>query len=222
MIDIWGEVCRKMVNSDAYRKKCLVEGWLTQSGLYFKTSAEKTFAYLTNNINFAEAHTALADAIIEGELLVKFLRHNKAKIGLTYFPFREVGNVYDYLMDKGVEYINYKEERKEQKKRIRRKPPIPAESYDNAISQMIARIEGIENCSSFAVNLSEKVCRLESIARQIYDDYTAVKETGLASANILCSYLIKKAKNEKDQEKIASYNYCADMMFDLIDSYKNK
>ena len=221
MIDIWGEVCRKMVNSDAYRKKCLVEGWLTQSGLYFKTSAEKTFAYLTNSTDFVEAHTALADAIIEGELLVKFLRHNKAKIGLTYFPFREIGNVYDYLMDKGIEYVNYKEERKEQKKRIRRKPPIPAESYDNAISQMIARIEGIENCSSFAVNLSEKVCRLESIARQIYDDYTAVKETGLARANILYSYFIKKAKNEKDPEKIASYNYCADMMFDLIDSYKN-
>ena len=167
MIDIWGEVCRKMINSESYRKMCLREGWLTQSGLFFKTSAEKTFAYLMHDIDFVEAHTALADAIIEGELLVKFLRSNKAKIGLTYFPFREVGNVYDYLVNSGVEYVNYKEEREKSKKRTRRKPPVPVESYNNAIVQMIARIKGIEGCSTFAVNLSEKVFRLDSLGKQI-------------------------------------------------------
>ena len=220
MIDIWGEVCRKMINSESYRKMCLREGWLTQSGLYFKTSAEKTFAYLMHDIDFVEAHTALADAIIESELLVKFLRSNKAKIGLTYFPFREVGNVYDYLVNSGVEYVNYKEEREKSKKRTRRKPPVPVESYNNAIVQMIARIQGIEGCSTFAVNLSEKVFRLDSLGKQIYKDYEQVTNTDLARAVMLYNFFEKKAKAEQDPTKAASYNYCADMMFDLIDSYK--
>lgn len=220
MIDIWGEVCRKMVNSENYRKMCLREGWLTQSGLFFKTSAEKTFAYLMHDTDFTEAHTALADAIIESELLVKFLRSNKAKIGLTYFPFREVGNVYDYLVNSGVEYVNYKEEREKEKKRIRRKPPVPVESYHNAIAQMVARIEGIESYSTFAVNLSEKVFRLDRLGEQIYKDYKRATNTEIAGAVMMYSYFDKKAKAEKDPTKAASYNYCADMMFDLIDSYK--
>lgn len=220
LIDIWGEVCRKMINNENYRKTCLREGWLTQSGLFFKTSAEKTFAYLTHNIDFAEAHTALADAIIESELLMKFLRSNKAKIGLTYFPFREVGNVYDYLVSSGVEYVNYKEEREKENKRIRRKPPVPVESYNNAIVQMIARIKGIEDCSSFAVNLSEKVFRLDSLGKQIYKDYEEVTNTELAKAVMLYSFYEKKAKAEQDPKKIAYYNYCADMMLDLVDSYR--
>ena len=220
LIDIWGEVCRKMINSESYRKMCLREGWLTQSGLFFKTSAEKTFAYLMHDIDFVEAHTALADAIIESELLVKFLRSNKAKIGLTYFPFREVGNVYDYLVNSGVEYVNYKEEREKSKKRTRRKPPVPVESYNNAIVQMIARIKGIEGYSTFAVNLSEKVFRLDSLGKQIYKDYEQVTNTDLARAIMLYSFFEKKAKAEQDPTKAASYNYCADLMFDLIDSYK--
>lgn len=220
MIDIWGEICREMANNENYRKTCLREGWLTQSGLYFKTSAEKTFAYLTKDINFKEAHTALADAIIESELLVKFLRKHKAKIGLTYFPFREVGNVYDYLVNSGVDYVNYKEDKKSSKKRARRKPPVPVESYYNAIAQMVARIEGIEGCSAFAVNLSEKVFRLDRLGEQIYEDYKRATNIEIASAVMMYNYFDKKARAEKDPTKTASYNYCADMMFDLIDSYK--
>ena len=220
MIDIWGEVCRKMVNSENYRKMCLREGWLTQSGLYFKTSAEKTFAYMTGNKNFEEAHTALADAIIESELLIKHLRNYKAKIGLTYFPFMEVGNVYEYLLEKSIDYINYKEERKEKKKRANRKPPFEVLAYNNAIAAMIARIQAIEADSSFAMNLSEKAFKLERIAAQVYDNYESETNTEIARAIMLYHYFDKKAKNEKDNMKMMAYNYYADLMYDLIDSYK--
>ena len=112
------------------------------------------------------------------------------------------------------------EEREKSKKRTRRKPPVPVESYNNAIVQMIARIKGIEGCSTFAVNLSEKVFRLDSLGKQIYKDYEQVTSTDLARAIMLYSFFEKKAKAEQDPTKTASYNYCADMMFDLIDSYK--
>ena len=220
MIDIWGEICRKEINTDKYRKTCLQENWLTQSGLYFKTSAEKTFAYMTGNKDFEEAHTALADAIIESELLVKHLRNYKAKIGLTYFPFREVGNVYEYLLEKSIDYINYKEERKEKKKRVNRKPPFEVLAYNNAISAMIARVQAIEADSSFAVNLSEKAFKLERIAAQVHDNYESETNTEIARAIMLYHYFDKKAKNEKDSMKMMAYNYYADLMYDLIDSYK--
>ena len=220
MIDIWGEICRKEINTDKYRKTCLQENWLTQSGLYFKTSAEKTFAYMTGNKDFEEAHTALADAIIESELLVKHLRNYKAKIGLTYFPFREVGNVYEYLLEKSIDYINYKEERKEKKKRVNRKPPFEVLAYNNAIAAMIARIQAIEADSSFAVNLSEKAFKLERIAAQVYDNYESETNTEIARAIMLYHYFDKKVKNEKDSMKMMAYNYYADLMYDLIDSYK--
>ena len=103
---------------------------------------------------------------------------------------------------------------------MRRKPPVPVESYHNAIAQMVARIEGIEGCSTFAVNLSEKVFRLDSLGKQIYKDYEQVTNTGIARAVMMYSYFDKKARAEKDVTKAASYNYCADLMFDLIDSYK--
>ena len=37
---------------------------------------------------------------------------------------------------------------------------------------------------------------------------------------MLYHYFDKKAKNEKDSMKMMAYNYYADLMYDLIDSYK--
>ena len=222
MIDIWGETCRKMLANEKYKKECLKNNWLTNSGLFFKTSAEKAFAYLMEDTNFKEAHTALEDTIIESELLVKFFKRFKEKIGLTYFPFREVGNVYDYLSESAREVIIHRERKEREGKKSYKKMPVTAQEYNNAIAQMNARIEAIEDVSTFAINLANKVFSLESLAMQVYKDYTKVSNSELSKAIILYAFFDKKSKHEKDEQKMMTYNYCADMMFDLVDSYKNK
>lgn len=222
MIDIWGEVCIKMLNKERYRKECLKNNWLTASGLFFKTSAEKAFAYLMDDTDFIEAHTALEDTLIESDLLVKFFKKYKAKIGLTYFPFREVGNVYNYLYDSAKEIIAHREEKEREGKKSYKKMPVSMDEYNNAIAQMIARIEGSENVSTFAVSLSYKIYALENVAEKVYKDYKRVSNSDLSRAVMMYSFFDKKAKHEKEPDKIMMYNYCADMMYDLVDSYKNK
>ena len=72
--DLWLVSCEKLINTDRYRDYCLQNNFLTNSGTFFKTSAESTFSYLTNDIDFIEEHTALSDAIIEVAILTKILK----------------------------------------------------------------------------------------------------------------------------------------------------
>ena len=48
LFDLWGLSVDNLLNTVSYKKECLNHGLLTNSGLYFKTSAESTFQYLCN------------------------------------------------------------------------------------------------------------------------------------------------------------------------------
>lgn len=108
--DLWQVACNKLINNQKYKDFCLKNDFLTQSGLYFKTSAESAYAYLTKNSEFIEQHTALDDALIEAEILTKALRKGKVEPNIQAFPFTELGTTYEYVKVK-TKYANVVYER---------------------------------------------------------------------------------------------------------------
>jgi hypothetical protein len=97
--DLWGFTCDRLINNDEYKLKCLETKQFTASGLYFKTSAESTFRYLTNDYKFEESHTAYEDCLIECEILIKCLRMKAIDKGMEYFPFRALGTTVDFIIE---------------------------------------------------------------------------------------------------------------------------
>ena len=95
LFDIWALACEYIMDSDEYRDFAFDEGLLTDSGKYYKTSAEVAYRFLSRNREFMEAHTALDDAEIESEILASIIRKDKKKLkmGIVAFPFRIVGTV---------------------------------------------------------------------------------------------------------------------------------
>ena len=95
LFDLWGLSCKYLLNNDDYKETCITNGWKTASGKYYKTSAETTYRFITNDCDFIESHTAVEDAIIESEIFTKILQatKNKFDIGIIYFPFRILGTI---------------------------------------------------------------------------------------------------------------------------------
>lgn len=95
LFDLWGMSCEHLLNNDDYKRMCIDENWTTASGKYFKTSVETAYRFMTGNLEFDEAHTALDDAIIESELFAEIVKKKLSNltIGITYFPFRILGLV---------------------------------------------------------------------------------------------------------------------------------
>ena len=95
LFDIWALACEYIMDSDEYRDFAFDEGLLTDSGKYYKTSAEVAYRFISRNRDFEEAHTALDDAEIESEILASIIRKDKKKLkmGIVAFPFRIVGTV---------------------------------------------------------------------------------------------------------------------------------
>lgn len=98
LFDLWGMSCEHLLNNDEYKRMCIDENWTTASGKYFKTSAETAYRFMSGNMEFDEAHTALDDAIIESELFAEIVKKKLSNltIGITYFPFRILGTVENF------------------------------------------------------------------------------------------------------------------------------
>lgn len=134
MCDLWTVACEKLININKYRNYCLDNSLLTASALYFKTSAETSFQYLMKNHNFIEDHTALSDAEIEAQILLKALKKGKVEPIVGAFPFRELGTTYDYVLAK-------------RKKSIEKVADAIAEYMEtiNNTTAYYSRLEGILN-----------------------------------------------------------------------------
>jgi hypothetical protein len=94
LFDIWGLSCEQLLDNDDYRKFCVDNNLITNSGKYYSTTAESTYKYLTQNTGFIESHTAIEDADIECEILARIFSKVKPKnmtMGIIYFPFRILG-----------------------------------------------------------------------------------------------------------------------------------
>lgn len=102
--DLWGICCDRLINIDKYRNYCLENDLYTQSVIYFKTSAETSFQYLMSQYDFIEEHTALSDAKIESQILVKALKKGKIDPCIDSFPFRKLGTTTNYVIKKKPKY----------------------------------------------------------------------------------------------------------------------
>ncbi len=98
LFDLWGLSVDYLLNNVSYKRECLNHGLLTNSGLYFKTSAESTYRYLCNKYDFDEAHTALDDAIIETFILSRIAARGSVKPGIKFFPFRDLGYTDEFCL----------------------------------------------------------------------------------------------------------------------------
>ena len=96
LFDLWGLSVTHLLNNVTYKNKCLEIGLLTNSGTFFKTSAESTYQYLVNKYDFVESHTALDDAMIESYILHKIAQKHAITPGIKYFPFSDLGSTYDF------------------------------------------------------------------------------------------------------------------------------
>lgn len=150
MCDLWGLSCTKLINEDEYKLNCLANSLITQSGLFFKTSAETTFQYLANNYDFVEEHTALGDVFIESQILLKILKKGTFEKGIQYFPFNELGETIDFILAE------------------RNSKKITLEDIQNVINIMYIKLDSLDKFSSFASQLESKLLRLERYAQLNY------------------------------------------------------
>lgn len=147
LFDLWGLATTYLLNNPTYKNKCLEYSMLTNSGTFFKTSAESTFRYLCDKYDFNEAHTALDDAMIESFILSKVAAKHAITMGIKFFPFRDLGYTDDFCM------------------RRKRASKTECETVYNAMATYInAKLEEAEELSNYAIGLVKRMRRLAEYA----------------------------------------------------------
>lgn len=68
-IDIWSMASHAICGSGSYQKRAYAEEWYSDAG-NVRTSAEKVYAFLCDNADFEESHTALEDVDIESQIFL--------------------------------------------------------------------------------------------------------------------------------------------------------
>lgn len=91
LLCIWNLSCETLLDTDEFREFATKNELVSDKGNYF-TSAEVAYQYITNNLDFIESHTALADVEIEIDILLHILKNYKGNItfGLQYASWRKV------------------------------------------------------------------------------------------------------------------------------------
>ena len=100
---------------DDFKQWCEEYNAFSESGNY-STTAENIYRYITNNTDFVEEHTALADSEIETDILL-FALDMGAEIETNYKPFRTIARPQkkvftvkyngDEILSKEVDSIRY-------------------------------------------------------------------------------------------------------------------
>ena len=76
-IDIYLMTLQTITHIKKYAKFCRENNLVSRSGKSVATSAESVYAYLTNNANYSEEHTALEDSKIEMQIFLACLATHK-------------------------------------------------------------------------------------------------------------------------------------------------
>jgi hypothetical protein len=95
--DIRGYVHRAIAYTPEYKAFCDKNGYYTESGNY-STTAETVYRFLSNDTDFIEEHTALADADIELEILLECIKRG-CKWNTEYKVYRTIQRVVDKQLE---------------------------------------------------------------------------------------------------------------------------
>lgn len=76
-IDIYLMALQTITHLKGYKKFCIENGFKSQSGKSCATSAESVYAFITDNADYTEEHTALSDAMIEKDIFVRCYKMHK-------------------------------------------------------------------------------------------------------------------------------------------------
>lgn len=76
-IDIYLMALQTVTHLKKYREFCIENNYLSKNKKKCSTSAESVYAFITDNGNYIEEHTALADALIEKEIFARCLSMHK-------------------------------------------------------------------------------------------------------------------------------------------------
>ena len=77
-IDIYLMALQTITHLKKYRKFCIENSLKSSSGKSCATSAQSVYAFITNNADYLEEHTALSDALIEMEIFKRcYSMHKK-------------------------------------------------------------------------------------------------------------------------------------------------
>ena len=86
VFDIWGFASEIITNTPEYKLFCEKNQLFTDAGNY-KTSAEVVYKYITNQVDFSEAHIGIFDVDIETEILLYCIKHG-AQWDKDYKPIK--------------------------------------------------------------------------------------------------------------------------------------
>lgn len=79
-IDLYLMALQTITHQKAYANFCRENGFKSKSGKSCATSAESVFAYISNNPDHIEEHTALSDALEEMQIFVRCAKMHKKYI----------------------------------------------------------------------------------------------------------------------------------------------
>ena len=89
--DLWGLAVETICQQKGFSRFCKKHGLITESGKFYKSSAEAVYAYMNNIPEFEEEHTGLADVLIEVDIYNRVARQKKKTTkGIFASPYRKV------------------------------------------------------------------------------------------------------------------------------------
>ncbi len=89
ILDIRGNVHNSIAFNQVYKNFCEQYNRFTEKGNY-STTAESVYQYITGVIDFEEEHTALADSVIELEILVSTVGRYGLEYGKEYKTYSSI------------------------------------------------------------------------------------------------------------------------------------
>ena len=88
---VWGLATETSCQQKGFSKFCEKHELYTESGKFYKSSAEAVYAYMLNDEAFEEMHMGLEDVLIEVAIYAKVARqHKKVTGGIVAQPYKKV------------------------------------------------------------------------------------------------------------------------------------
>ena len=92
--DIWNFACSTICQQKGYKDFCELNGYISNRGNNYRSSAECVYQFITNQNTFEELHQGLADVFIEYEILLKcYATHKKVETDIDRLCWRKVERV---------------------------------------------------------------------------------------------------------------------------------